>query len=455
MKGNKSIYLLIILCALLFIGLSIIQYKLIQNTYKLHIKEYKKELISKTSEVLEDEKVDALEDEFYISLMKILRDKSSDAITLKETKNNINKLLEKTDLKKDSLLNTLKGRYKVLENTNFSILIDSISIYDKTKENIIPLKELNNTHIFKNQNKDYIKINSSTTRAEHISDQNIEKLESNHIYGFLLYAQTNTYAHDFHLDIWKEMFWLLVFSILIFLSIILIFFFVISRWLKQKKLTEVQEDFSNNVTHELKTPLASLFISNKTLQNPGLDANLKSDIIKGQNRQLKKLDKIINNVLESSFNNTKVQLEQINLRDFFYQYTKDLYLGNHVLNTEIKGEENFISNSSLNRLERILDVFIDNAQKYSQLNTEIKLTLYKEKKHIYLSVEDNGIGIKPSELKSIFNKYYRTKKDNYVKGLGLGLYMAQKYAEEIQAEILVKKNKEKGSIFILKLKAYD
>ena len=217
----------------------------------------------------------------------------------------------------------------------------------------------------------------------------------------------------------------------------------------------MQEDFTNNVAHELKTPLTSLFISHKTLTHERVSNEERQSVLATQSRQLYKLHYIINQILDSSAEEKNIPTEEIELNHFLNEYVNTLYLEYHSLDVELNPTEIYVKTAS-HKLESIFNILLDNAQKYSPHHTEIGLRLYREKEWVCISVRDKGNGITPKEQALIFNKYYRVAQRNHqTKGLGLGLYMAQKYAREIGGVLEVQSKLGKGSTFILKLKPND
>lgn len=252
------------------------------------------------------------------------------------------------------------------------------------------------------------------------------------------------------------------------LGTILIGFFVIgSLWyirsviLNQKKLSELKSDFINNMTHEFKTPIASIAFASANIENKKIihepEQILKfTEIIKKEN---KRMNRQVEQVLRAAIIDKKalsLNKEIFDVHEVIHQISDALevkikarggYLARR-LNAEssiIQGDKIHISN--------IISNLLDNAQKYSPNTPEVTIHSYDTAEGISISVSDKGKGLSEEEQERVFEKFYRVPTGNLhnVKGFGLGLSYSKAIAEQHGGKISLQSKLEKGSTFTLTL----
>ena len=259
--------------------------------------------------------------------------------------------------------------------------------------------------------------------------------------------------------IWNSMTWFIVGAILFTVIIVAAFFLTVRALLKQKKLSEIKSDFINNMTHEFKTPLATISLAVDALKNEKVIGNREkmeyfTRIIKEENKRMNKqvetilqaalLDKQevqlnlqrlhAHDLITSALNNIHLQVEEKKGRiDINMDAAKDLLMVDEVHFT------NLVSN------------LLDNAVKYSQDNLVIKLTTNNTGKHFLLKIEDNGIGMTKETVSRIFEKFYRAHTGNLhnVKGFGLGLSYVKTMIDAHHGIIKAESILGKGTTFYL------
>ena len=258
--------------------------------------------------------------------------------------------------------------------------------------------------------------------------------------------------------------WYYLFGIILF---VLIFFgFSISVIFKQKKLSEIRNDFINNMTHELKTPIATIGISSETLMN--LNPENSSDkilryasIIYKENKRLESQVERVLNVANLDKNEIKLNLSTLNIHEIIEE-AKENFEFNQL--EELGGEiqlkfsaSNSVLNADIVHITNIINNLIDNAIKYCDKTPKIVITTTNQKNKIIISIQDNGKGIARDNLKYIFDKFYRVPTGNLhdIKGFGLGLFYVKTIIEELKGTIQVKSILGKGSEFIITLPVYD
>lgn len=252
-------------------------------------------------------------------------------------------------------------------------------------------------------------------------------------------------------------------SILFTVVMIIMFIFTVIVVFRQKKFSEIKNDFINNMTHELKTPISSISLAAQMLndeavtKSPTMMKHLGGVI----NDESKRLRFLVEKVLQMSmFDKKKVTFKkkELNLNELVETVANTFTLrvehtGGHiktVLNAvypTIYVDEVHFTNVIFNLL--------DNAVKYKHPDRGVELSIrtWNDKDRLFLSIEDNGLGIKKENLKKIFEKFYRVHTGNVhdVKGFGLGLAYVKNIVSQHKGEINVKSEKDKGTIFIISL----
>lgn len=205
--------------------------------------------------------------------------------------------------------------------------------------------------------------------------------------------------------------------------------------LKQKRLTDLQKDFINNMTHEFKTPLSSIKIAAGYLHSQdNLTHNDRfrkyTEIILAQTDHLNSQVENVLHLARSEKNSFQPNKTNVNLAEL----VEKIVAGSRV-NLNNKGQIHFINQAGNTIVEmdelhvtNIITSLIDNSVKYCDKNPCIEVYLLREKKYINLSVHDNGIGIAHENFNHVFEQFYRVPTGNIhnVKGFGLGLYYVKK-----------------------------
>lgn len=253
----------------------------------------------------------------------------------------------------------------------------------------------------------------------------------------------------------------MVFSILLMVLVLTAFYLTVHTMLKQKKLSEIKNDFINNMTHEFKTPIATISLAVDALKNEKVMADPKkllyfSGIIKEENQRMnRQVETILKSALmdrqEVQLNLKTLHIHQIieDVADNFVLRLneKDGELETNLLatNDHIEGDEVHISN--------LVNNLMDNAVKYSKENVPPRICLTTESTadKFILRIEDNGIGMTRETVKRIFEKFYRAHTGNVhnVKGFGLGLSYVKTVVEAHNGDIKADSTLGKGSCFTI------
>lgn len=246
--------------------------------------------------------------------------------------------------------------------------------------------------------------------------------------------------------------------------LLVVFLFTIVIAFRQKKLSEMKNDFINNMTHEFKTPISTISLAAQMLNDPGVrkSGTMLEHISTVINDETKRLRFQVEKVLQMSmFDRQKatLKLQEVNANQLIHNIVNTFKLkvekyGGKIDSqldaeiAEVKVDEMHFTNVIFNLL--------DNAVKYRREDTPLELmvtTRNLPSNRIEIAIADNGLGMKKDDLKKIFEKFYRVSTGNRhdVKGFGLGLAYVHKMVTELKGDIRVESELGKGSKFIITL----
>ncbi|EJL68033.1 sensor histidine kinase [Chryseobacterium populi] len=244
-------------------------------------------------------------------------------------------------------------------------------------------------------------------------------------------------------------FWyLLTFALII---ILLVYVYSIYTIIQQKKFSELQRDFINNMTHEFKTPLSSILLASEALtkqelikENPKLETY--TSIITDQSYKLNNHIEKILNIARHDASGLSLKSQKIVLFPFISQIADTIKQKNENLTIQIDIEENISIIADEFHLTNIIYNILDNSIKYCETKPGIIISSFKDSKGLYLKFKDNGIGIPAKNIPHIFDKFYRvnTKKSHEVNGFGLGLFYVKKIVQQHNWKISVENNPDEG-----------
>jgi signal transduction histidine kinase len=241
---------------------------------------------------------------------------------------------------------------------------------------------------------------------------------------------------------------------IIILLVFIFFAYTITIIYRQKRVSDIKTDFINNMTHELKTPIAAIRLNSQTLKNRKLTEeqaqDLCADIITESNR----LETLVNNILlatqfeqNTSLGNWQTMdfsnLVETQIKRFQQLFPERIVNSNIQSNIQMEVEENMLISLLFNLLE--------NANKYSPASEPISVSLKGSEHVVLLEISDNGMGIPAEERKSVFDKFHRlgNEQTRSQKGTGLGLYIVKEICKAHRAEINISDNTPKGSRFLI------
>ena len=261
--------------------------------------------------------------------------------------------------------------------------------------------------------------------------------------------------------IWKQMLWMVLGAVVFTLIIFAAFFITLRALINQKKLSEIKSDFINNMTHEFKTPLATISLAVDALKNEKVihdrtKMDYFSGIIKDEN---KRMNKQVETILQAALlDKQEIQLNErpVHAHELINAAINNIKLPlaekEGTLETHLDASNDLIMGDEVH-LINIINNLLDNAIKYSKENLKIKLTSQNVNGYLRIKIEDNGIGMNKETLHRIFEKFYRAHTGNIhnVKGFGLGLSYVKSIIDAHHGKIKAESAPGKGSCFIIDL----
>jgi two-component system phosphate regulon sensor histidine kinase PhoR len=231
----------------------------------------------------------------------------------------------------------------------------------------------------------------------------------------------------------------------------------------QKKNTRIKTDFINNMTHELKTPIATIGLACEALvdKNIKLEKSSKDKFLKTIKSENERLGKLVENVLESSVSqkgNPVLKLEIFNIEDVINKAIKSIEISFNNRSGIIKADflaQNKIIEADKLHITNLIHNLLDNSLKYTLKSPVVTISTRDVIGGIVIRVNDNGIGIAKDNHKRIFEKLFRvpTGDVHNVKGFGLGLSYVKSIIALHDGKIMVESKLGSGSTFIINLKS--
>jgi two-component system phosphate regulon sensor histidine kinase PhoR len=245
----------------------------------------------------------------------------------------------------------------------------------------------------------------------------------------------------------------------VIIAALLFFAYAIFIILRQKRLSEIQKDFINNMTHEFKTPISTIGISANVLSNkeilndPNRLANYAA-IIADQNKRLENQIEKVLQVARIEQNKLNLKFEETDVHSLVSEVAENFNLNvknlNGIIQMNLKAE-NYIVNADRLHLTNVVYNLLDNAVKYRKKEPLITIYTINKADDMILEIEDNGIGIEKKYIKKIYDKFFRVPTGNIhnVKGFGIGLNYVKNIIDAHKWKIKVESKPGEGSRFTI------
>jgi len=254
-----------------------------------------------------------------------------------------------------------------------------------------------------------------------------------------------------------NMSYLILPTLALFALLIGCFAYTLSIVFRQKKISEMKTDFINNMTHEFKTPVATIMIASESLRDPEIATNEArvnklANIIYDENVRLGSHIERVLNIAKLEKENIKIERTEVEINPLLENVLDSMQLqlqkAEGTLTTELLAENDTVIGDELH-LSNVFFNLVDNAIKYSTAPPNITVKSRANKSNIIISVSDKGMGMTREQQEKIFDQFYRIPTGNVhnVKGFGLGLSYVHDIIKRLDGKIQVKSEKDKGTTF--------
>lgn len=257
----------------------------------------------------------------------------------------------------------------------------------------------------------------------------------------------------------------LMWSVLFLIILIFSFIYVILKLLQQKKISEIKNDFINNMTHEFKTPIATSSLAAEMIQreevmcNPGRIKKYTNIILDENSRLQNQIEQVLQ-VAALEQEGPKYKMKKVNAHHLLQSVIESFELrvkeSNASLALNLDAKKSMVLADKFHLLNVFYNLF-DNALKYSPNNPRIEINTRNQSDQLIIQFNDNGLGISIEHQKDIFKNLFRVPTGNIheVRGFGLGLYYVKTVVEDHKGRIVLKSEPGKGSSFEIYIKSND
>ncbi len=433
---------------MVLIALSVMQFYLVKTTYDYKVAQFRAEVKTKIADITND--YSDIDSTIFNKKDLLYRELAMRYILDPKTRNRIKNAILQNQFKEELTHKLqLKFEQEIPDlKLDFAIVLNKFVLYNNAKaaDTIFAEKPIIGNKLYG----DLASLDDAFLVRNYVGTTSGNTLNSD----FKLLTEDALYVSvaNWETIILRRMAMILGFAILSILTLISLFVFAIKALIKQKKVSDIKTDFINNITHELKTPLATLAISTKILERKEIRDNqqhfdnLVATISRQNNRLQQLIDQVLNNSLEDS--EIKLKKEKINSEVFLNVITNDFKISNPsiAISTEFKTVQTSLFLDKFHLTTAIQNV-LENAVKYGCHHINIRTSLVNNQFNI--SIKDDGIGISKNNHSLLFDKFYRVEQGNLhnTKGLGLGLYYVNQIIKAHKGTIMVISDLGKGAIF--------
>jgi two-component system phosphate regulon sensor histidine kinase PhoR len=434
---KMKISYLIWACSLAVLALAAIQSYFIYNTF-----------ILKSKEAEQAVRIELIKMEYHIGISRLTDTWFKDAAPLfRKNRHALGESIQANSKSNSAQVSAYIKNNPVLSqyNTAYAVIIQSATLIDYNSGDSLTIR---NKHWFGNA--------KTLEHPEIIHDLSSGNGIDTGVVIRNFNSRSSFSINDWQVKILQKMMGLLVFSILLLVFVVVLFYYSIKGLITQKKIADIQTDFINNITHEFNTPLATLNVAISTAksQHEAGDNDIIANALMVCERQQQRLKRLIDQVISHTAGPQQMVLkkEALDMNAFVTQLLEDF----GAAHAGIKVTSKFSSEPGTLLADRFhlttaISNVLDNAVKYGGLHLVIVTAV--DDNFYRIAIMDDGIGISPAEWQSIFEKFYRVEKGNIhnAKGLGLGLYYSRQIAIAHGGTIGVISSSGNGTTFTLTL----
>lgn len=397
-----------------------------------------------------------------------------DSIDFKKLVNRKVKLVRKDDRDGEMGLTAPERFERVsrLEETEKELFLEAIKdkvdkepIYNRIDKDELK-KLVDNELKLRNIKSDYDFGIFSNGLSTKVASSNFDR-KSQASYGISVFPSENTnyklYINfkEKQKEIFSSIVWMAGLSVVFTIIIIMAYAGAIYQLIKQRRISEIKTDFINNMTHEFKTPIATINLALDSMANPKVSEKPKKlktymKMIRDENHRMHAQVENVLRISKLERNELDIKKERLELHDLIGEAITHvkLIVENHqgYVKKHLEADKSTIL-ANKSHFVNVLVNILDNGIKYSNESPKLDVFTENANDYIILKISDQGKGMSKAAQNQIFNKFFREHTGDLhdVKGHGLGLAYAKKIIDDHQGEISVESEKDKGSTFIIKL----
>ena len=288
--------------------------------------------------------------------------------------------------------------------------------------------------------------------VEALSNPFVQEIEIDDDGYFLLHV----YMDVPHAEFRREMSGLILSSVAIVLLMAALFYYLMRTWFRQKSLEEMRRDLTQNITHELKTPISVAMAANEALRNFEADSDpeRRARYLEMVGLQLRELHTMVDRILSLSVDTKEsYHKEPILLHPLVEKIMQQFRVGSRPITFKNEIPKDFALQADRFHLQNVLQTLLDNALKYSDPQLSVEISARRTELSVEIAVQDNGHGMESKHLNPIFEKFYRIPSGDVqnVRGFGLGLYYAKRVVEGHGGQIWAKSTLGRGTTIFITL----
>ncbi len=512
--NKKNFLLIIVLLAVSLVSILFVQFNWISDLNKLNEDRFRQDVqhvLYMINERLEEQEIIALTRDNLQATFKIRRSiesgnfeliestfnkKTLDSSEVVSSKNsfqydieadnlgegrlppNINASIQIEDLQDITLDSSMQNQInKILDRSEMiQIILNKLLTNDRTIKSefdtdfLDKMIKLNLSQMNLDLKYEFLIYNNEENRIELTSSNNTNVLKSefkiNLFQNDLMDSNLDLYLYfpNQRQFIQENNFFNMIFSIIFLMVIGLCFYYVILKVFELKKLSEIKNEFIDNMTHELKTPISTISLASEALLDKEIKNNTSKEnyikIINDENKRLGvQVEKVLS-IAKTEKDNYKIKFKKLNIHSIIEDSVDinkfKIKKREGVINQNLNAEKHFIY-GNYDHLLNVFNNLLDNANKYSFENPIINISSKNSNDSIEIVISDEGIGIRKSNIEKVFDKFYREPQGNIhnVKGFGLGLSYVKNILMKHKASIKLKSKVNQGTKFFINFKLYN
>lgn len=273
------------------------------------------------------------------------------------------------------------------------------------------------------------------TSSKSTSDDDKKIIKNN---SFRVKSQTDFEILNIKSIVFKELTLLFLCCIALLTSVLVLYIFTVKNLIKQQKQVEILHTVVDNISHEFKTPIATLKIASKALKK-----DWNPEMLPLVERQISRLESLMQQLHKDETENEIQEIQAVDwdffIKDLAFTYPQIQFVLKNGISQQLPFDKNL--------METVIKNLCENSVKYGSSLVEVHISNLQKK--LEIKVSDNGEGIEKKELKNIFEKFYRIQSNNIhnTKGLGLGLYFVKKIIEKYNGKIEAESTIKEGTTF--------